>query len=203
MTQVRIAIVYFSQHGSTQQLADAVAKGAAEYSGIDVISYRIEASTMVAGRFVDKDLFQQLSSVDAIIMGSPTYMGGVAAQFKAFIDATSDVWSEQRWANKIAAGFTCGSGINGDQTACLQAMNTLASQQGMLWVGLDTAHGVRDQGVNRLGCQLGVVAHVTSGQLHPTDRASACYLGTRVAAVAIASKPLRPSICKKVGAIVE
>ncbi len=76
-------------------------------------------------------------------MGSPTYMGGAAAQFKAFIDATSDEWSKQRWANKIAAGFTCGSSLNGDQTACLQAMNTLASLQGMLWVGLDTACGYK------------------------------------------------------------
>jgi NAD(P)H dehydrogenase (quinone) len=68
-------------------------------------------------------------------------MGGVSAQFKAFADATSELWCQQEWAGKIAAGFTCGSAMNGDQTSTLQYLVTLANQQGMLWVGLDSAQG--------------------------------------------------------------
>ena len=47
-----------------------------------------------------------LDRSDAIIFGCPTYMGGPSAQFKTFADATSKLWYEQRWKDKLAAGFT-------------------------------------------------------------------------------------------------
>ena len=133
----QIAVVYFSKTGTTEKLAQAIMSGVREAPGVQVFSHNITGNEIVEGRFVNPDLFESLKTCDAIIMGSPTYMGGVAAQFKAFADATSPYWSKQQWVNKVAAGFTCGSGLNGDQSISLQYLNTLANQHGMYWVGLD------------------------------------------------------------------
>ena len=104
----KIAIVYFSQTGTTEALAKAVACGA-ETQGAQVFAYRILGSDIIEGRFKNDALFEELSEMDAIIFGSPTYMGGPTAQFKAFADASSESWSKQRWKNKLAAKGSEGS----------------------------------------------------------------------------------------------
>lgn len=176
-----VGLIYFSATGVTQALAKALRKGLETTKQVKVLAHEISGKQIIHGRFVNTDLMAKLADCDALIFGSPTYMGGVAAQFKAFVDATSESWSEQKWAGKLAAGFTCGSNPNGDQSSTLQYMSTFASQHGMLWAGLDTAPGFGEHGVNRLGCQLGVVAYAPEGNAHPQDLASAEYLGRRVA----------------------
>ena len=176
----KIAIVYFSQTNVSAELANAISEGAITEESIEVFKYRITGKEIIEGRFINNKLIKDLSTCAGIIFGSPTYMGGPAAQFKAFADATSDLWCKQGWANKIAAGFTCGSAMNGDQSSTLHYFATLASQHGMLWVGLDTTCGLNNQGINRFGCQLGVTAHSPDGQTHNSDLATARYLGIRV-----------------------
>ncbi|SJN59811.1 p-benzoquinone reductase [Vibrio ruber DSM 16370] len=178
---MKIAVIYFTKTDVTGKLAQSVINGIYdEDPNATVLEYRIEGKEIIEGRFINPTLFERLLECDAIIMGSPTYMGGVSAQFKAFADASSDYWSDQMWSNKVAAGFTCGSAPNGDQASTLNYLFTLASQHGMYWVGLDLAHGYRDQGLNRLGCQLGVVALSVDGVVDEVDLLSAKYLGQRV-----------------------
>ena len=177
---LRIGVIFFSQTGMTERLAQNISKGINK-AGVSVFQYAIHGSDIEAGRFTDTDVLVQLSKCDAIVMGSPTYMGGVAAQFKAFADATSDLWTSQSWSGKLAAGFTCGGSLNGDQTVTLQYLVTLASQHGMLWLGLDAAHNYKDHGINRLGCQLGVVAHRQGDEVNNQDLLTAEYLGRRIA----------------------
>jgi len=162
-------------------LADNLANGLEKSGVADVCLFRIRGEEIVDGRFENEALMAKLCHMDAIVFGSPTYMGGVAAQFKAFADATSELWSEQQWAGKLASGFTCGSAPNGDQSSALQYLVTLASQHGMLWTGLDLATGYTGNRLNRLGCQLGVVAQSVDGKLEASDLATAEYLGERLA----------------------
>lgn len=181
----KIAIIYFSQTDITAQLANAIATGAKQEPNIDVFSYRVRGEDIVAGRFVNHSLFTIVEQCDALVFGSPTYMGGVAAQFKAFADASSEAWCEQKWANKIAAGFTSGGALNGDQSCTLQYLNTLANQHGMIWLGLDKTTESDELKLNRLGTQLGIASQGIDGQLHPADSATGEYLGKRVARLAI------------------
>ncbi len=137
----KIAIIYFSKTDVTGQLARAIAAGAEQQGieqqgGFEILSHRIQGSEIIEGRFVP-NLMDELAECDAIIFGSPTYMGSVAAQFKAFADASSESWCYQKWAGKIAAGFTSGGAMNGDQSCTLQYLQTLANQHGMMWLGLD------------------------------------------------------------------
>jgi NAD(P)H dehydrogenase (quinone) len=177
----RIAIVYFTKSDVTGQLANAIASGAKQEPGITVYEHRVEGYEIFEGRFENEALFEQLKSCDAIIFGSPTYMGSVSAQFKAFADASSEHWQKQDWADKVSAGFTSGTGLNGDQSSTLQYMATLASQHGMLWVSIDASYGAESSTLNRLGCQLGIVSQTTNSVAHEVDLATAKHLGRRVA----------------------
>ena len=76
-----IAIVFYSGYGHTKKQADAVAAGAASVDGADVHLYQISQE----GDLTDAQ-FESLAAADAIIYGSPTYMGGPAWQFKKFAD---------------------------------------------------------------------------------------------------------------------
>ncbi|HCM0913499.1 TPA: flavodoxin family protein [Vibrio parahaemolyticus] len=184
----KIAIIYFSKTDVTSQLARAIAAGV-EQQGIkqqgecEILSHRIEGSEIIEGRFVNPNLMDELAECDAIIFGSPTYMGSVAAQFKAFADASSESWYNQKWANKVAAGFTSGGALNGDQSCTLQYLQTFAYQHGMMWVGLDKISNSGEQNLNRYGVQSGIVAQGEDGKLHSSDIATAEYLGKRVAAL--------------------
>ena len=83
----------------------------------------------------------ELDAADAIIFGSPTYMGGVSAEFAKFKDWTSKRWMEGMWRNKLAAGFTASASWNGDKHNTLYQLLTLALQHGMVWVGLGLPPG--------------------------------------------------------------
>lgn len=181
---IQVGIVYFTKTDITGKLVDSAALGI-ESTGASVFLHSISGSEIIDGRFVNENVFKSLEICDAIIFASPTYMGGVAAQFKAFADATSAVWGNQGWAGKLAAGITSGSALNGDQTSTLQYFSTLASQQGMYWVGIDAVYQTHDTPRDRLGCQLGVVAQSSNGKVHKTDLETAKYLGIRVSSLAL------------------
>ncbi|WP_043615894.1 flavodoxin family protein [Chromobacterium violaceum] len=177
-----IQIVYYSSGESTHQLAEAIRDGASEYGPARLL--RILPQHIRHGRYPIQAFADELQDASAIIFGSPTFMGGPAAQFKAFADASSAGWCRQAWADKIAAGFTIGGNLNGDQQCTLACFATLAAQHGMLWCGLDIAADYSPEGLNRLGCQLDATAHSPDGKLHPSDLATARYLGRRVARLA-------------------
>ena len=174
-----IALIYFSNTDVTGQLVQA-AHDEIKSDDIKCIVHPILGKEIIEGRFINQQLMNSLHQCDAIIFASPTYMGNVTAQFKAFADATSDFWSSQGWADKVAAGITSGTGLNGDQTSTLQYFSTLASQHGMIWVGLDAPYNEQENSINRLGCQLGVIACSPNGDVHPADIDSAKYLARRV-----------------------
>jgi multimeric flavodoxin WrbA len=180
---IKIGIVYFSTTDVTGTLARAACEELTAQN-IPYVAHQIVGSEIIEGRFVNVELMTELHTCDAIIFASPTYMGSVSAQFKAFADATSDFWESQTWSGKIAAGITSGTGLNGDQSSTLQYLSTLASQHGMVWLGLDAPFSDKDKNVNRLGCQLGVTAQSLDGNVNEIDLNSAKYLANRVISTA-------------------
>lgn len=181
-----LAGVYFSANGNTRQLVESCLGGAVA-AGVTTTGYAIEGQDIVEGRFVNDGLVDSLASYHGILFATPTYMGGPAAQFKAFADATSEIWTQQQWSGKVAAGLTCGSSLNGEQSVTLQYLMALACQHGMIWVSVDAACGHADHGINRMGCQLGVVSHVPGGCVDDRDLRTAEYLGRRLAKLLLAS----------------
>ncbi len=182
-TQTSVAVVYHSITGTTGGLAEAALQGASQIDGVRAFLVKIEGADIHEGRYRNADALRALGEAEAIIFGSPTFMGSVSAQFKAFADATSEFWFQRHWAGKLAAGITIGNNPSGDQLNTIQYLNTLANQHGMLWVGIDLPGGFDPEGRNRLGAQGGLIAHARDGMLDPADIATASYLGSRVAAL--------------------
>ena len=122
----KTVVIFHSGYGHTQRMAQAVADGAsAELLAIDAEGNLPEGA------------WDTLAAADAIIMGSPTYMGSVSWQFKKFADASSKPWYSRSWANKVFAGFTNSASLNGDKLSTLHYLFTLAMQHGGVWVGND------------------------------------------------------------------
>ena len=120
----KVVVVYHSGYGHTQRMAQSVAQGA----GAELIAIDADGNLPAGG-------WETLDAADAIIMGSPTYMGTVSWQFKKFADASSKAWFAQKWKDKVFAGFTNSATMNGDKLSTLHYLFTLAMQHSGIWVG--------------------------------------------------------------------
>ena len=177
-----IAIVYHSGYGHTARQAEAVATGALTVADTNIALIKVED--------VDQH-WSTLEQSDAIIFGSPTYMGSASAPFKAFMDASSKAWAGQKWKDKFAAGFTNSASQSGDKLNTLQQLAVFAAQHGMIWIGLGLMPGNNTSNsspndLNRLGSYLGAMAQSNADQgpeFGPTaaDLKTAEILGSRVA----------------------
>jgi multimeric flavodoxin WrbA len=181
----KVAVVYHSGYGHTAEVAKAVARGAADIAGIE--------AKLVAVADIDRH-WQDLDAADAIIFGAPTYMGGVSAPFKAFMDASSKVWMTQGWKDKIAAGFTHSGSQGGDKFNTVTQLFTFAMQHGMLWTGLGLLPGNNSSkgsvsDLNRLGSSTGSLTQSNVDQgaeaIPASDLETAEHLGRRVALVTL------------------
>lgn len=123
----KIEILYFSGYGHTSKQAEAVAKGAGNAARLWKID---EDGTSPDG------LWEALAAADAIVFGSPTYMGGPAWQFKKIADESSKAYAESSWSGKLFGGFTNSASTNGDKAMTMLYFATLAAQHGGLWVSL-------------------------------------------------------------------
>jgi NAD(P)H dehydrogenase (quinone) len=187
---ITVAIVYFSGSGNTHLMAEAIASGASLVPQTTVEMLRITGEQIVNGRWQDSTIIEKLNQSDAIVFGSPTYMGGVAAQFKAFIDAASEVWLTQKWKDKLAGAFTHSSSPSGDKQGTLLYLAINASQHSMIWVNcgdMPSEYADKGDGVNRLGSFLGVMGQsefdisAKEPVLHPGDRLTSEKFGQRIA----------------------
>lgn len=186
---VSVAIVYDSGSrghpavgGRTRVIAEAVARGAEVVEGTAV------GLIPVAEREYH---WEVLDEADAIVFGCPTYMGSGSAELKAFMEETLQPrFLEQRWKDKLAAGFTNSAGMSGDKLLSLQQLAGFAAQHGMIWVTLGQLPGWQTslgsaEDENRLASFLGLMAQSNADQgpdlvPPPSDRATAERFGKRI-----------------------
>ncbi len=189
--QVTIAIIYHSGYGHTKKLAEAVLKGVNQNKYSNYLFYDVkEAQTK----------WNELALADAIIFGSPTYMGSASAQFKEFMDATSKnvFYKGFDWKDKLAAGFTNSASRAGDKLNVLLQFTVFAAQHGMHWINLglppanNSTTGSEDD-LNRNGYWLGAAAQSNADEgpeLAPSssDLKTGEHLGSRVTNAALQFK---------------
>ncbi|MEZ5706628.1 MAG: flavodoxin family protein [Burkholderiaceae bacterium] len=177
----KIVVVFHSGYGQTLRMAQSVADGAkAELLAIDPDGNLPEGG------------WDLLNEADAIIMGSPTYMGSVSWQFKKFADASSKAWFTQQWKDKLFAGFTNSATMNGDKLSTLHYLFTLAMQHSGVWVGTgmmpSNSKAAQRNDVNYVGSFSGAMAQSPSdagaNEMLPGDLETARLFGERVAATA-------------------
>lgn len=186
-----IAVVHQSQRGHTRALAEAVVGGIKAIGGVSCQSLEVTAGSLVAGRFRNEEMMARLDRADAIVFGCATYMGSGSALFKLFLESAFDPhWLEQRWKDKIAAGFTNSASQNGDKACTLYQLLTFAMQMGMIWVGVGDLPGNNWSGgarsdLNRLGTWIGAMGQSNADGDVPSvgDIDTAARFGTRIALI--------------------
>lgn len=179
-TMADIIVVYHSGFGHTKKVAEHVAQGAA--AELVAISEN--------GELTEAD-WAKLNAAKAIVFGSPTYMGNVSWQFKKFADATSRIWYNRGWQDKIFGGFTNSASPVGDKGLTLSALQTLASQHGGLWVSLgqlpSNTKATQPTDPNTLGGSVGLLvqspADASVDEIPQGHLDTAVAYGKRIAAI--------------------
>ncbi len=189
-----VAIIYYSSTGTNHATAEAVAEGA-RAAGAEV-RVRLVAETAPAGAidgnkawraFADRTAGEpraalaDLEWADAVVFGTPTRFGNVAAQLKAFLDTAGGLWFQGKLANKVYAAFTSAQNVHGGQESTLLALYTSIYHFG----GYIVTPGYTDPVVYASGGTPYAVSATPggAGRPHP-DHAHAGYLGKRVSEVA-------------------
>lgn len=190
----KVAIIYYSQTGTTHLLAQAVEEGARE-AGAETRLLKVKetAPDEVWGNNpawkqhreetsnVREATNNDLEWADAIIFGTPTRYGLPAAQLKNFMDQTGSLWARGALTNKIGSSFTSTATSHGGQEATILAINTIFYHWNMLIVSPGYADPIQFQAGNPYGASF----TSNNGQLDPdeTALAAARFQGKRVAEV--------------------
>ncbi len=152
-----VTIVEHSGYGHTKKLAESVLAGTSQVADVSAALIAIDAEGNVP-----EAAWAQRGASDAIVFGSPAYMGNVSWQFKKFADATSKPWYTQAWRDKLFAGFTNSATMNGDKFATLHMTMTLAMQHSGFWVGTgrmpSNAKAAQRNDINYVGSFGGLMA---------------------------------------------
>uniref|UniRef100_A0A0D6QY50 NAD(P)H dehydrogenase (quinone) n=1 Tax=Araucaria cunninghamii TaxID=56994 RepID=A0A0D6QY50_ARACU len=147
---VKVYIVYYSMYGHVEKLAQEIKKGAASVEGVEATLWQVPETLpedvlvkMHAAPKTEAPVIEpkQLVDADGLIFGFPTRFGMMAAQFKAFMDATGGLWGTQQLAGKPAGIFlSTGSQGGGQETTALTAITQLV-HHGMIYVPIGYTFG--------------------------------------------------------------
>jgi NAD(P)H dehydrogenase (quinone) len=144
MIMARVLVLYYSSYGHIETMANAVAEGArAAGATADVKRvpelvpeesarrnhFRLDQSAPIA-------TVDELPGYDAIIFGTPTRFGNMAAQMKNFLDQTGGLWFQGKLIGKVGAVFTSSATQHGGQESTILSTHTVLLHHGMVVAGL-------------------------------------------------------------------
>jgi len=189
----QVLVIYYSRDGGTAELARQACRGiesvphaSAVLRTVAPVSARNEgAPQMLPAAGPPYATLEDLRAADALMLGSPTRFGNMAAPLKYFLDSTSSLWLEGRLAGKPAAVFTATSSMHGGQESTLLSMMLPLFHHGMLLVGLPYTE--RALSTTRGGGSPYGASHVSGAgsELSDEERQLAQALGRRVAQLAV------------------
>ena len=146
---MKLLILYYSMFGHVHRMAEAVAEGARDVPGVDVVMRRVpetlpaEVLAKVGATELQKKFshvpvctLQELADADAVIFGTPTRFGNMCAQMRQFLDATGGIWKAGTLVGKAGSVFTSSATQHGGQESTILSFHTTLLHHGMVLVGL-------------------------------------------------------------------
>jgi NAD(P)H dehydrogenase (quinone) len=146
---MKVLVVYYSLYGHIARMAEAVAEGAREVGGAEVLVRRVpetlpaEVIAKMGAAQAQKKLSQvpvctmeELGSADAVIFGTPTRFGNMCGQMRQFLDATGGLWIKGALVGKAGSVFASSGTQHGGQESTLLTFHVTLLHQGMVVVGL-------------------------------------------------------------------
>jgi NAD(P)H dehydrogenase (quinone) len=141
----KVLVLYYSMYGHVERMAQAEAEGAREVAGTEVVVKRVpelmpEDAARKAGAKLDQQAPiaepKELADYDAILFGTPTRYGNMAAQMRNFLDQTGSLWLSGALVGKVGSVFTCTATQHGGQESTLLTFHPTLLHLGMIVVGL-------------------------------------------------------------------
>ncbi len=141
----KVLVLYYSMYGHIERMADAVAEGANTVDGVEVVVKRVpeimpEDKARALGVKLDQKApiatTDELPNYDAIIFGTPTRFGNMAAQMRNFLDQTGKLWMEGALIGKVASVFTSSATQHGGQETTITSFHSTLLHHGMLISGV-------------------------------------------------------------------
>ncbi|SHK22074.1 NAD(P)H dehydrogenase (quinone) [Rhodothermus profundi] len=147
MEKTRVLVLYYSMYGHIEALAQEVAAGAAEVEGVEVVIKRVpelipEEQARQIGIKLDQKApvatVEELPEYDAIIVGTPTRFGNMAAQMRNFWDQTGPLWLQGALIGKVGSAFTATATQHAGHESTILSIHTTLLHHGMIIVGVPT-----------------------------------------------------------------
>lgn len=182
MSNVKLAIIYYSTYGTNHQMAEAAAEAARE-AGAEVRLRKVretapegvvkaqEAWSAQQERtsHIEQATPDDLVWADAFLFSAPTRYGGAASQMRSFIDTLGPIWQEGKLANKHVSAMTSAQNPHGGQETTLQTLYFTF----MHWGAILVPPGYTDQAVFGAGGNPYGTSVTASGEgLSEEDRAA-------------------------------
>jgi len=140
---------FYSLYGHVYKMAQAVAEGAAQIEGAEVLLRRVpetlapEVLQKMGALEPQKTMshipvctVEELGEAAAIIFGTPTRFGNMCGQMRQFLDSTGKLWAANALVGKIGSVFTSSNTQHGGQEATIISFHMTLLHQGMIIVGL-------------------------------------------------------------------
>jgi NAD(P)H dehydrogenase (quinone) len=140
----RVLVLYYSTYGHIETMASAVAEGVRS-AGAEAVVKRVpelmpDEVARAAGAKIDQAAPiaspNELADHDAIIFGTPTRFGNMAAQMRNFLDQTGGLWANGALIGKVGSVFTSTATQHGGQESTILSFHTTLFHHGMVVVGL-------------------------------------------------------------------
>ncbi|MDI3327892.1 MAG: NAD(P)H:quinone oxidoreductase [Alicyclobacillaceae bacterium] len=147
MSNVKVAVIYYSSTGTNYRLAQAAEEGAKE-AGAEVRLRRVQElapqaaiesnpawkAHLEATKDVPVATLDDLEWADAYIFSTPTRFGNVSSQMKQFLDTAGPLWAQGKLANKVATAMSSASNFHGGQEATVLSLYTTLYHWGTIVV---------------------------------------------------------------------
>ncbi len=141
----KVLVLYYSGYGHTETMAQAVADGVKSVAGVTCDLKRVpdlvpdevaKSSGMKTDQNAPFAAPADLADYDAIIFGTPTRFGNMAAQMRNFLDQTGALWMSRALVGKVGSVFTSTASQHGGQETTITSFHTTLLHHGMVIVGL-------------------------------------------------------------------
>ncbi|UVI32675.1 NAD(P)H:quinone oxidoreductase type IV [Paenibacillus spongiae] len=160
MSNVKLAIVYYSMTGTNYKLAQMAAEGAAQF-GAEAKIFKVPElapEAVIASNPAWKAHVDATANVpavttddivwaDAIIFSTPTRFGNMASQMKQFLDTTGGIWFQGKTVNKVVTAMTSAQNAHGGQEATILSLYTSMYH----WGAIVVAPGYTDNSIYSAG----------------------------------------------------
>ena len=193
----KVLVLYYSSYGNIEAMAEAVAEGARSVEGTVVDVKRVPElvpDEVAAAAHIKVDQAapiatpDELANYDAIIFGTPTRFGNMAAQMRNFLDQTGGLWFANALVGKVGSVFCSTASQHGGQETTITSFHTTLLHHGMVIVGLPyTFKGNSEMGEISGGTPYGATTLAgNDGSRMPSENelAGARFQGNHVAQIA-------------------